>query len=66
MKIAVISYSLTGNNEALAKSIAEELQRSTSKLEKLNLGLWVQLYWTKFLTEHRRFSLTQKALRIMI
>lgn len=25
MKVAVISYSLTGNNEALANSIAEEL-----------------------------------------
>ncbi len=34
MKIAVISYSLTGNNEALAKSIAEEFAAEHIKIKE--------------------------------
>jgi hypothetical protein len=35
MKIIVISYSLTGNNEALAKSIAEEFSAEHIKISEL-------------------------------
>lgn len=34
MKIAVISYSLTGNNEALAKSVAEEFAAEHIKIKE--------------------------------
>ncbi|WP_313344639.1 hypothetical protein [Sedimentibacter sp.] len=34
MKIAVISYSLTGNNEALANSIAEEFAGEHIKIKE--------------------------------
>jgi len=53
MKIAVISYSLTGNNKDLAKSVARELEAEHIKITEFKCWTTVIYFYEKTLNGYK-------------